>query len=410
MNYRDDRGATVVVVAVSLLMLLGFAALAIDGSLGLDDRRGTQNAADAAALAAAWEYCNSSGPRTPEQAAIDKASENGYTHNAPDFPQVNVTGSGDTWTVEIIEENQGVFGGATPFAPDELTIVSGATARCFDEGVLGGYALFSQTSACPGNNDLSVTSSDIDILGGVHANDDVQIQGSSPSVSGELTYRDVENVDASLAPAKYFGSPEPYPLDLTIDEYLPGSPPSTPPGTRAAAAGADFHDLTGANITVGSLDGTYGIESGPELILDTAGIYFTDRDVSINKTLILTGDAAARGVTFVAEGKVSISSAENLAGFDPLFTDSGPKLLLFANDYDPNPRCNPDALSISGSDVIWEGVMFAPFGPASVSASGNSTVDGSILAYEINLSGGSIQITYDNDPDADPNFRVELLS
>jgi Flp pilus assembly protein TadG len=58
MHFTDnesERGAAAFLVAISLVVLVGFAALAIDGGLGFDDRRGTQNAADSAALAAAWE-------------------------------------------------------------------------------------------------------------------------------------------------------------------------------------------------------------------------------------------------------------------------------------------------------------------------------------------------------------------
>jgi Flp pilus assembly protein TadG len=50
---RDERGAMLVVTALSLVALLGFAGLVIDGGRAYSDHRQVQNSADAAALAGA---------------------------------------------------------------------------------------------------------------------------------------------------------------------------------------------------------------------------------------------------------------------------------------------------------------------------------------------------------------------
>jgi hypothetical protein len=47
-----ERGASAILVAVSLLVLIGFAAIAVDGGIAYDDRRQQQSAADVGALAA----------------------------------------------------------------------------------------------------------------------------------------------------------------------------------------------------------------------------------------------------------------------------------------------------------------------------------------------------------------------
>lgn len=49
---RNESGATAVLIAASMLVLIGFAAIAVDSGLVLDERRQDQNAADAAALSA----------------------------------------------------------------------------------------------------------------------------------------------------------------------------------------------------------------------------------------------------------------------------------------------------------------------------------------------------------------------
>lgn len=52
---HDDRGAVAVLVALSMLVLIGFAALVADAGALFQERRELQNAADAAALAVAIE-------------------------------------------------------------------------------------------------------------------------------------------------------------------------------------------------------------------------------------------------------------------------------------------------------------------------------------------------------------------
>lgn len=51
--FKDERGATAVFVAMSLFMIMGFAALAIDSGIGFNERRQDQAAADSAVMAGA---------------------------------------------------------------------------------------------------------------------------------------------------------------------------------------------------------------------------------------------------------------------------------------------------------------------------------------------------------------------
>jgi uncharacterized membrane protein len=47
---KSEKGQAIVLLVLSFVVLLGFAALAIDGSMIYSDRRTAQNAADAAAF------------------------------------------------------------------------------------------------------------------------------------------------------------------------------------------------------------------------------------------------------------------------------------------------------------------------------------------------------------------------
>ncbi len=59
LNFRSDEGATVVVVAFAMTVLLGFAALAIDVGFGYNERRQDQTVADISVMAGILEFSGS---------------------------------------------------------------------------------------------------------------------------------------------------------------------------------------------------------------------------------------------------------------------------------------------------------------------------------------------------------------
>jgi hypothetical protein len=82
------RGTIAVLVAVSLVAIFGVVAIALDGGLLLDDHRGVQAAADAAALAAADDLFNNYGTKngldpsgTGKASALSTAAANGYSND-----------------------------------------------------------------------------------------------------------------------------------------------------------------------------------------------------------------------------------------------------------------------------------------------------------------------------------------
>lgn len=95
----DEAGASMIVVALSLVVLFGFAALAIDGGFLLVERRLAQNAADNAVLAGAWAGCSSSeaAGNTAAEASVVK---NGYTAPELSFFQ-HAAPDDDLWEAQV---------------------------------------------------------------------------------------------------------------------------------------------------------------------------------------------------------------------------------------------------------------------------------------------------------------------
>lgn len=101
-----ERGFTLVLFAVSALVLLAFAGLAIDTGYMLHQKRKMQNAADAAALAAAQEL-HRGNTSTYANAALTDSRMNGFTNGSNDTsvtvnrPPTNGTYAGNSNYVQV---------------------------------------------------------------------------------------------------------------------------------------------------------------------------------------------------------------------------------------------------------------------------------------------------------------------
>src|SRR6266852_540232 len=82
------RGVAAVIVVISLTVLVGVAAITVDGGMALTERRRAQTAADAAALAAAADLFTNFSSNAGEDpfgkaraSAVTTAAANGYNND-----------------------------------------------------------------------------------------------------------------------------------------------------------------------------------------------------------------------------------------------------------------------------------------------------------------------------------------
>lgn len=395
---RDDSGAVLILAALAMLLLLGIAALSIDGGRGLNEERDTQNAADNAALAAAWAACNGDDPQT---AGTASAVANGFDNN------------GTTNTVTITDLGNGRFGAtiastidgtfSKALGTDTVTARSAAVATCDINSGLGGFALFSGSTTC-GPVDLNLTGSSQVIEGGIHSNDQLMINGNNAlpsSIYGPVTavvsiahhgviFYDNPGDTTPSTPGTNprQGVPElPYPAEYDITDYAPG-------GTQALLAGVDYFsfptDKVWQNETLAS------------------GLYYVDGDVDIRQNVV------GEHVTIVATGQIQIRGNGNLVNTitdatDPLYGPYDPTgLALFSTYRNGVASCNRDAIKWSGSSHDWGGIQYAPYGNVDMSGASNVSFNGSIIAYNINLSGSDMTISYNDDFEGTPFTIINL--
>jgi len=136
---NSEKGQALVLIVLLIIVIFGFAALAVDGGLLFSNRRASQNAADAAALSAAYEMCAGKDLNALTTAATQIAAINGYAAKTSDTENVQVTinnppqtgsYSNDNHYIEVIISvtRKPVFAGFVFDGPVETTVR--AVSRC----------------------------------------------------------------------------------------------------------------------------------------------------------------------------------------------------------------------------------------------------------------------------------------
>lgn len=121
---KMEKGQILPIVVIGLVVLIGFAALILDGGALFLNRRTAQAAADAGALAGAHEICYATGA-DPLVVAVNYAEAN-FTNTASSATAQYV-GSKVQVTATVV--NESFF--AKVFGEDTLTATAQATAGCF---------------------------------------------------------------------------------------------------------------------------------------------------------------------------------------------------------------------------------------------------------------------------------------
>jgi hypothetical protein len=333
-----ESGQAIVLLVVSLVVLLGFTALAIDGGMVYSDRRHAQNAADTSSLAGAGQAAarlegakitslNWDCTKVYEaignyalEAAVYRASTNGYT-----VGNGIVDGNG----VEIFCDPDGKFvdvhtaiSAETPTSFAHLFISSplqnnvDAIARVnASEAFGGGNALLAlNTSSCLGTKNGMIFSgdADVDIAGSAFTNCCLLGNGAKFSVAATVGvyYHDEDACGASGTTKNISPSPDGSgDLFKAMDPWEPvcGGPGSISGGV---ATPGTYTSITqsGKNDSLTMQPGLYCLTGKPNAFKITGGTL-----VANGVTLYVTfkTQVVAKDVEVTGTGKVNIVFDEN---------------------------------------------------------------------------------------------------
>lgn len=425
----QEKGQALIMIALALVLLFGFTAIAIDGSRTFSDRRHAQNAADTSALAAALsrQRADVNKDATAEAAALDRAKSNSYENDGTntvtvtfaDTPKGRCPDTGKDITVTIVSHIPTTFGRI--LGRTEMVNTVSASARSCDKS--GGKPLGDGSSVwstkvvpCTGTNSQSLYvggSGTFNVYGGS--------LGASSSdkncidFSGGSTTLNFEGTDCgSILTA----SPPNWPLDNQdlqhynntcssngTDDVTYGWQPTSPP--------ADLGITCSGNVTVSGNTMSPGNYNDNTKSFPPAGVtklepgtYCINSDKGFN--LGANDKLSGTGVTIVVnKGDVSWQGSSEPQLTAPT-SDPYKGLLIYL------PPSNNSDVSLDGNgNVTITGTVLAQNSRCTYGGTGNvnkQTVQFICSTWRLN-GNGNIEIVYDSSLFYSPitNPTISLL-
>lgn len=331
-----------VITAGVIVVLMAIAALAIDLSLAMAERRDAQNAADHAALSAAWAHCAKA---SPTDAANSSVVSNGYATS-----QLTLTNPETGIYAASIDSSSGVFF-AKIWTSSDIAVATSSVAEC-QVGGGSGYAI--QTFGdCGTDWGIDFPGNDNLIVGGVHTDFTFHVGGNSNTFEGPVTFGEAGGGDQG-----------------TDNVFDPGYPAlaATAEGDPYAHLSASFYQGLAPPNSTGKIESEN---------ITGDGVYYTNGDIVI-KELGTPSDPLK--VTLVAGGTITLG--ENLY-LEP-YRDN---LLAFSNWNAGNP-CSDMGIKIDTQPNDFEGIIYARRSGIQWSGDYQKTLDpGSLVAWRVELNG-----------------------
>lgn len=399
----DDKGTVLITVAMSLFLIMGVAALAIDAGMGYNERRSTQAAADHAALAAAWEACTGGTHADAVSRGEQAAADNHYDE------QVTVNTVPSTAPNSFVYEAEITSTGETAFAKaigqDDLTVASNAAAECLRKIWGGGYAIFAiGDDGCNGSNAELILNGDFTIEGGIHSNGDLETKDGS--MDGSVTYSGdkwEDKGDMTFTPSdpQELPSSVPDPHQIDFDQFRPENNEHR----NQAAQGMNATYFSTGEINNGWLAGIPGnSSSGGNAVINRSGVYYASTEIKnvklIMGTDINTGEPAK--VTLVSAGPVKVTSGE--------FHAYEQGVAIYSNHRSP-ASCGNKAVDITWSTGNWTGLIYAPRGTIKMSIASGATFAGAIVGLGVDIpasNGHTTYVSYTDVTGGGPEYEMEL--
>ncbi len=288
-RHRAQRGQAIVIVALMLVVLFGFLGLALDSGRAYLDRRELQASVDAAALAAAYKYMNTTDYTQSEQAATALYAKNERLYGSPTcsgYGTMSATctfgdPSGQVLTINAADHSiAGVSFTATgthsiPVAimqvlgsGTSIAIAATATAVARKAGTNGAAIQTLSPAGCGGNagNSLTFTgTSTTTVTGDVWANGSITdngvasgtVNGNAIDICPNMPPTPLPNFTVSGSQANGWTMPDPGyaqpPLNTATQAWSSTNGSIEQPGTYAAdpkiAGGAGCYFLAGGVYT-----------------------------------------------------------------------------------------------------------------------------------------------------------------
>ena len=353
---NEEKGSIIIIVALSLTFIMGFAALVMDYGSVVIEKTKFQNAVDAAALSAA-NYLPSTSLATTK--ANSYIALNGYTPT-----DIAITFSNSNNTIEIVGTKTIQYGFARILGFNDVTITQTSFAERESVGEAFNYAMFSGGST--NGIDLSgveLSGSNNYINGNIHTNSFFKSTGSSTTITGSVEAATTITTSGS---------------NSNINQLIPNAPFISMPSF--------FEPLK--------------LEAQQNGNLYTGTKSFSLSNIDITHPIFVDGSINISGSKFSGKGCIIATGSISLSGSNT-YQNLDSSICFYSTNGDIN---------ISGSNITIDGVLYAPNGSVKMSGS-NKTINGRVVAKNIDVSGSSLTIkTASKDLESLPKSSVRLVS
>ncbi|HOA20283.1 MAG TPA: pilus assembly protein TadG-related protein [Sedimentibacter sp.] len=380
--YRNETGQTIVLVALMMVMLIGFGALTIDVGAMTFQKSNLQNAADSAALAGVQNMTSVSDVK---KAVIDYARSNGLKVTEDGAPQsgdtitINTPYNGDSKKVEVIITREVKHHLAGVLGLTQSNISARAVAE--KSGFLGAafnYAVFHGSEDDP----LRFNSSSIDVDGDFHSNHAIQFNSLYANIKGTLEAASLLLINSATIDIRDVCLVS----SITKNSSTLNVNGSTILNPAPIVEMPDFSDILKEEAQTG--------------ITYTGNKTFNSGNFSFNQPIYVTGDLTLNSGNFYfdcpiyVEGKLTINST-NFIGKGIIYAKNDIKVnsASFATTAGTVSLYSGKNIELNSMWADINGFMYAPNGTI-IMNSMSSQVNGSVIGNEIKLNSGYLKVNY----------------
>lgn len=407
---KGERGQAIIIIVLSIVGIIGVSSLAIDGGNALVDRRKTETAASAAALAGAVSRIKGGNWRA---AALAAARMNGYDNNGTsntvelNTPPLSGPNAGNSEYIEVIVTSHLATFFGTVIGVPEVTSVANVVSRTKPASygeMFDGYALVSLAphSACDKPRSFWIhTEATISLTGGgIFVNSDNTKCAFIQMGSGSIRVQDNSPVTV------VGGADIQKPKLISPGEVQTGAVPiSYPPAFQMPKVGCGSKlaevDLINGSMTAGNWEGPGDFP--PEGVFDLhGGIYCITGNVVLSGGSRLVGNGV---MLLIEDGEVRISGDAEVQLTAPT-NGNAAGLLIYM------PLDNHSRLAINGNgNSSYRGTILAP--SADIRLNGPESKYGlhsQIIGYYIEVDGqNNIVIKYKDEDNYDAFNMPEVI-
>ncbi len=391
--HRDERGQTILLVAFSLPILIGFIGIATDVGALFKDKRTLQTAADAAAIAGALNL--NYGTTAIQTAARNAATSNGFTDGSagvtvtvpptPQWPGSTYVGKPGYTEVTITKVEPTIF--LALFGRPSVSVLARAVAA------LGGPAAAciyttGQSSTGLSVSDATVTAPQCGLV--IDSNTSPPMSVVSSGGPTAITMKRIGTVGDCGGNCGTGISPNPVSGIIPYSDplsYLPQftcNTSSCTNGTTTIPCLVDPNVSTSGRFTLDPACYNGLSISGTGLIFFNPGTYVINGPINFTGSNILTGT----GVTFyINSGAINIDNFTTLNFYAPNAPGTPYNGILFAQS-PASPNSTQTFNIVAGS--VLSGIMYFPGAQLTLTTTNvSATVSATFVAQSLSINGGA---------------------